>query len=246
MLVVDDDAAGGSDFALAATFDINSVALNDDRWEVNADVLYEVSSASIPAAAINRLALDNGAPFGAVESNDSDSSLGAIFTTDTAPALDTANYKPNNFPFFQAAVVGSGNEGAVFDAAATEFRDTFLALDEDAEVDTQVSVGKFEVFFRDDLGGPPMLHNLKAEVHPMGFVCGWTEVLVPFVEGAARNQASIQAGGTPPLSAIFSSAPVVTRDNVRYFCSCFTGVCKSNDNLCLDPLKPDAEAGACP
>lgn len=245
----DDDVNGGSDFAVQANFVINSVALNaDKRWEVNADVLYEVAGTpTVTAAAISRLALENAAPFAAVEANSSNSALGAIFTTDVAPALDGANFKSNNFPFFQGGVEGNdGDDGEVFNEAAAEFRETFLALDEEAQVDTQISVGKFEVYFRDDLGGPPMLHNIKAEVHPMGFMCGWTEVLVPFVEGSGRNQAAIQAGGTAPLSGIFAGSPRLTRDDVTYTCSCFSGQCRSSDNKCLDPLKPDAEPATCP
>ena len=244
-----DDVGGGNDFAIQATFDIKGVALNaDKRWEVTADVLYEAAgTATISAAAISRLALENAGPFAAIETNASETALDAVFTTDVAPALDASNFKANNFPFFQGSVEGNdGDEGEVFNNAAQDFRDTFRALDELAEVDTQVSVGKFEVYFRDDLGGPPLLHNIKAEVHPMGFMCGWTEALVPFVEGSGRNQAAIQAGGTATLAGIFAGSPRLTRDNVSYTCSCFSGLCKSSNNACLDPLKPDAEPGACP
>lgn len=243
----DEDANGGSDFAAKATWDIKGVALNDDqRWEITADVLYEKSGTpTITAAAISRLALENVADFPALETNASVVAEGAVFTTDHAPALDSS-FKPNNFPFFQGDVDGNdADEGDVFNAAAADFRETILALDEEAEIDTQIAVGRFEAYFRDALNGPPMLHHLKATVHPMGLICEWDEALVPFTEGMARNQASLAAAGVPPLAAIQPVAISVTRDNVRYFCDCFSGVCRQGTD-CLDPKDPDAEPSECP
>ncbi len=252
-----EDPGGGAQIAGKITFDIKAVTLNaDKRWTIGTDVLYEPNGpATITAAAISRLALENIAPFAQIEAGASESAIGAVFTTDVAPALDTVNYKPNNFPFFQGGLEGNdGDDGTVFNEAATAFRETILALDAEADVVTQLASGKFEAYFRDDLGGPPALHHLSATVHPMGFLCGWDEALVPFVEGSARNSASFALGGIPTVAAITFGAPSLTRDNVKYTCLCGIdggGVCRNRPDgggapTCLDPTDPEAAPGPCP
>jgi hypothetical protein len=244
----DEDANGGSDFAARITWQVNSVALNDDnRWEVTADALYEQAGVpAIPATAISRLALENVADFPALE-NGSITARDAIFRTDRAPSVDSG-YRPNHFPFFQGGLDGNdGDDGEVFNAGAAEFREAMLALDAEAEVDTQISVGKMEAFFRDDLNGPPMLHKLSVQVHPFGFMCGWDEVLIPFTEGMPRSQAPFGTVTIPPLAAINFGIPQLIRDGVSYSCSCFAGTCRSAaNNTCLDPVDPDAAPGPCP
>jgi hypothetical protein len=245
-----DDANGGSDFAIKLAVEVTKVKLNsDNHWEITADALYEQSGTpTITAAAISRLSLENVADFPALENQASIVAEGAVYTTDVAPAVDTG-FKPNNFPFFQGSLDGNdGDDGAVFNDAATGFREAILALDDQAEIDTQVSVGKFEAFFRDGLNGDPMLHKLKASVHPMGFFCDWDEALIPYTEGMTRGQSSFGAAGTPPLAAILFNASL-TREGVNYLCSCFTGLCKAGNGAnakCLNPADPDAEPGACP
>lgn len=243
----DQDANGGSDFAIRATWQIKGVALNaDNRWEITSDALYEQSGTpAISAGAISRLAIENIADFPAIERAGSVTALGAVFKTDRAPAVDPG-YTPNHFPFFQSSLEGNdGDDGEVFNEAATAFRETMLALDADAKVDTQIAVGRFEAFFRDDLNGPPMLHKMRVDVHPFGFVCGWDEILIPFTEGMVRGQAPFTAAGTPPLAAINFGIPQLTRGGTTYNCSCFQGTCRSG-TTCLNPVDPDAAPGPCP
>lgn len=244
----DEDPNGGSDFAIKGTWQIKSVALDaGNRWEVTADALYEqAGTPAIPATALSRLALENVADFAAIEGG-SVTARDAVFKTDRAPAVDSS-YTPNHFPFFQGSLDGAdgnGDDDAVFNEAATDFREAIVALDAEAEVDTQIAVGRFEAFFRDDLNGPPMLHKIRADVHPFGFVCGWDEVLIPFTEGMARSQAPFTAAGTPPLAAINFGIPQLIRGGVTYNCSCFQGTCAAAGQ-CLDPKDPNAAPGPCP
>jgi hypothetical protein len=242
----DEDANGGSDFAIKVTWEIDAVRLNDDnRWEVTADALYELAGTpAIPATALSRLALENAADFAEIERAPI-TAQGARFFTDRAPALDSS-YTPNHFPFFQGSLdANDGDDGAVFDEAAADFQEAILALDAEAQVDTQVAVGRFEAFFRDDLNGPPMLHKIRADVHPFGFMCGWDEILIPFADGMQRSQAPFTAAGTPPLAAINFGIPQLTRDGVTYNCSCFSRTC-SAQGQCLNPADPGAEPGPCP
>ena len=237
---------GDCDRVVKATYEIKAVELNNDnRWEITADVLYEGLVDRIPASALSRLALENAADFAEITQASPVTALDAVFTTDRAPRLD-AEYRANNFPFFQGENdINDGDEGEVFEAAAAEFRAAILGIDEDAEVETQVSVGKLEAFFKDDLNGPVSVHKLLVEVHPMGFVCGWDEILVPYVDDVStpRNQ-SVFNVENPPLTATFIP-PTLFRDGVTYQCSCFNATCRSGAN-CLDPTDPDAAPGPCP
>jgi hypothetical protein len=251
----DESDIGASDFAIRISWVVKGVALNDDnRWEITADALYEQAGPpAIPASAISRLALENVGDFPAIEADGSVTARDAVFRTDRAPAIDSG-YIPNHFPFFQSSVEGNdGDDGEVFNEAAASFRETTLALDAEAKVDTQVAVGRFEAFFRDDLNGPTMLHKMRVDVHPFGFVCGWDEILIPFAEGMERGQAPFTAAGVPPLAAINFGIPQLTRDGTTYNCSCFQGTCRNNRTVdgvvvstCLNPIDPDAAPGACP
>ncbi|MDP2339717.1 MAG: hypothetical protein Q8O67_02065 [Deltaproteobacteria bacterium] len=239
--------SGDCDRNVKATYEIKAVQLNDEnRWEITADVLYEGLVDNIPPAALSRLAIENGADFGAISSASPVVARDAIFTTDQAPRLDN-QYVANNFPFFQGENdLNDGDEGEVFAAAAAEFTEAILAIDEQAEVETQVSVGKLEAYFKDELNGPASVHKLLVEVHPMGFVCGWDEILVPFVDDVStpRNQSVFNGFKNPPLTAAFFQ-PNLIRDGVTYQCSCFNATCR-NGTTCLDPTDPDAPPGACP
>lgn len=241
--------AGNCDRVIKATYIIKDVAIDDDnRWDVTADVLYEGQAEVIPAAALARLALENAADFAAVTRANSVAAEDAAFTTDQAPVL-TNDYRANNFPFFQASnEIDDGDNGEVFEQGAAEFEASVEAVDADAEVETQVAVGKLEAYFKDNVGGEVSLHKLLVEIHPMGFICGWDEILIPFVEGTtARSQASFNGVNNPPLTASFIQ-PTLLRDNVTYQCSCFARTCRNAaSGTCLDPTDPDAvpSAAAC-
>lgn len=247
----DEDQNGGSDFAIKITWVIKGVALNaDNRWEVTADALYEQNGTpAILATALSRLALENVADFAAIAGG-SVTARDAVFRTDRAPAVDSS-YTPNHFPFFQGSLDGEdGDDDTVFNEAAAEFREAIVALDAEAQVDTQIAVGRFEAYFRDDLNGPPTLHKLRADVHPFGFMCGWDEILIPFTDGMPRSQTPFTTAGTPPLAAINFTAQL-TRDGDTYSCGCFNGTCQRNQQpgeprLCLDPTNPDAAPSPCP
>ena len=252
---VDVCAAGGSegdcDRNVKASYELKAVEINDaNRWEITADVLYEGLVERVDAAAISRLAIENGADFAAITTATPVTALGALFTTDQAPRLD-AQYRPNNFPFFQAENdIDDGDEGEVFAAAAAEFTEAILGLDPAAQIETQVSVGKLEAFFKDELNGPTSVHKLLVEVHPMGFVCGWDEALVPFVDDVStpRNQSVFNGFKNPPLTAAFFQ-PNLIRDGVTYQCSCFNATCRAGTGsgaTCLNPSDPQAPAGPCP
>jgi hypothetical protein len=237
--------AGDCDRNVKATYQITDVALDDaQRWGITADVIYEGLAEKIPAAAMSRLALSNGADFQGITIATAVTARDVAFTTDGAPGLSAEDYRPNNFPFFQAANdINDGDNGEVFAEGAQAFTERIVAIDDAAEIETQVSVGKMEAYFRDDVGGEVSLHKLLTSFHPMGFVCGWDEILIPFVEGeTARSQSSFQGIENPPLTASFFQ-PNLVRDGVTYQCSCFSRTCRAGTN-CLDPTDPDAAPSA--
>lgn len=237
---------GACDRNVTASWLIKKVERNENqRWDITADVVYTGLVDTIPASAITRLAMENAADFGAISTSSSVSAQDASFTTDVPVGLDRAAFGPNNFPFFQGENdLNDGDDGTVFNEAATEFTDAIKGLDAAAEVETQLGAGKFEAFFKDELNGPVSLHKLAVQVHPMGFVCGWDEALIPYTEGMQRSQAAFQAVANPPLIASFFQ-PRLTRDNVAYQCSCFSLTCR-NGTQCLDPTDPDAPPSDCP
>jgi hypothetical protein len=237
---------GACDRNVKADFLIVDVKRNaSQRWEITADVVYTGLVDTIPATALTRLALENAAEFGSINVSSSVSARSAVFTTDVPAGLEPAAFGPNNFPFFQGENdLNDGDDGSVFNEAAAEFTDAIRGLDPQAEVETQLGAGKFEAFFKDELSGPVSLHKLAVQVHPMGFVCGWDEALIPYSEGMTRGQSSFQNVANPPLTASFFQ-PRLTRDSVTYQCSCFSLTCR-NGTQCLDPTDPDAPPGECP
>jgi hypothetical protein len=141
-------------------------------------------------------------------------------------------------------VVSVSASASSFASAALEFEDAISAIDASAAVAADQQNGRFEAFFRDDIGGEVALHKLIVQVHPMGFVCGWDEALVPFVDNVtARNEATF-TGTTATLTAAFFQ-PNLTRAGVTYQCSCFERVCRSSFATCLNPTDPSAP-GPCP
>jgi hypothetical protein len=238
--------AGDCDRNIKATYLITDVAIDDsNRWNITADAIYEGLADKVPAAALSRLAIENTAAFDTITLGSAVTADDAVFTTDVAPALDDDDYRANNFPFFQASnEIDDGDNGEVFAEGAQAFAEAIDAIDPDAEIESQVAVGKMEAYFRDPIGGEVSLHKLLVQIHPMGFICGWDEILIPFVEGTtARSQGSFQGIENPPLTASFFQ-PTLTRDGVTYQCQCFSRVCRSNDQTCLDPTDPDAPASA--
>jgi hypothetical protein len=246
---VDTCAAGSTEGAcdrnVTASWRINKVERNDnERWEITADVVYTGLVDTIEPAAISRLALENAAEFGSISTSSSVSATNALFTTDVPANVDPVAFGPNNFPFFQGDNdLNDGDDGSVFNGAAAEFAEAITGLDPDAQVETQLGAGKFEAYFKDELNGPVSLHKLAVQVHPMGFVCGWDEALIPYTEGMQRSQSSFR-NLTPPLTASFFQ-PRLRRDDVDYQCSCFSLTCR-NGSQCLDPTDPDAAPSDCP
>lgn len=236
--------AGDCDRNIKATYSLKQVEIDDaNRWGITADVIYQGLAEKIPAAAMSRLVLENAADFGAITIATAVSARDAEFTTDQAPVIG-AGYRANNFPFFQASnEIDDGDNGEVFAEGAVAFTESIEGVDVDANIETQVSVGKFEAYYRDDLDGEVTLHKLQVQIHPMGFVCGWDEALIPFVDGTtARQQSAFQGIDNPPLTASFFQ-PNLVRDGVTYQCSCFSRTC-SNAGQCLDATDPDAPASA--
>jgi hypothetical protein len=240
---------GDCDRNVKADFLLTAVDRNDlGRWEIGADVVYTGLKDKIPATAIARLALENAAEFGTITTSSSVTARGARFTTDVPVALSRDAFGPNNFPFFQGenGTDGSddGDDGTVFNEAAAEFADGIRGLDPGAEVETQIASGKMEAYFKDS-ENPVSLHKLLIQVHPMGFVCGWDEALIPFTgDDMPRAESSFQNVGKPLKASFFP--PTLTRDGVTYQCSCFNRTCRNTDGQCLDPTDPDAPAGPCP
>lgn len=91
-----------------------------------------------------------------------------------------------------------------------------------------------------------MIHKLIVEVHPMGFVCGWDDALVPFVDDTAtpRNPSVFNGFKSPPLSAAFFQ-PNLICDGLTYQYFCFNATCRSG-TTCLDPTAPNAAPSTCP
>lgn len=228
--------------AMKATYVINSVGLNNEnRWVVNANVVYEGTDDFIPATAIVPLVLDNGAPFSQVTEGTPVPVENAEFTTNT-PATDQLT--PNGFPFFQYEL----DEVNVFEEAGTAFCDRFRVLDPAANCDFQAANQAMEVFYKDEAtAGAAKLHKVRAEYHQMGFICGWDEGLIPFVETMQRAQEDFGVGVTPDVAAIFASPIKLLRDGVTYNCSCFSQKCQAGNGAeakCLS-TDPNAAPGAC-
>ena len=243
---------GACQRAVTMTFTINDAEVNSSTgfFEIDADFLYQVpdtGESTVPANNLSQLFTVTRVPFElATGASSADT---ATFTTDAPPI---AGLQENDFPFFHFETEYATQPGSPYQNASGEFRDFILDLDPEANIENQAAEGKFEAYFRDDRGGgAPMLHYIRVDLHPFGFVCGFNELLVPFVDGSQRNQSSIDAAGTPPLAGSMSVPIRLTRDDTRYICSCGnlnSRFCRSLDDQtqCLDPGNPDAAPSDCP
>jgi hypothetical protein len=237
-------AEGGCDRVLRATYTINDVFLdeNTNRWTINADYLYEMQVTVIEAAAMGQLFLSRTAPFGDLTEGASDSDT-ADFDADKAP---TDGLTANGFPFFHFENEYATREDSAYRAASTEFQDRILQIDPDANIENQAAEAKIEAYFRDDLGVNTMLHKIRVDYHPMGFVCGWDERLVPWSDDMGRNEADFSGLGID-LAAVFIDPVQIIRDDTRYRCSCFQRTCANtmDTTMCLDPYDPDGGEVPC-
>lgn len=235
---------GGCDRALKATYTIDSVKLDEasNTWSVRADYLYEATSTAVDAAAIGRLFLSHVAPFADIEAGGSDSGT-ATFRTRDAPT-DLIN--PNGFPFFHFEVSYANREDSAYQQAASAFVERILELDPEANIENQAAESKIEAYFKDELGTSPVLHKIRVDYHPFGFMCGWDERLVTWQDGMQRNDNAF-VGTSAHLDGILISPVELIRDDVRYRCSCESQRCVRRDDssICLDPSDPDAEPAPC-
>lgn len=238
----DGAAAGGCQRSLNATYIVRDTVFRDNRWTIVADVVYEGTDDTIEAAALAPLILENGAPFAQVTVGSPNAAEGAEFRTDepATPALTE-----NGFPFFQA----ESGVAEVFETAGIEFCQTYVDADELANCESQIGARKMEVYFKDEqAGGSAKLHKVSAEYHQFGFVCGWDEGVIPFVDDASTPREQSSFGNNPAevdLVAQFPAPPKVTRGGVEFTCSCFSQACRNAaSNTCLQ-LDPDADATTC-
>ncbi|MFZ9886716.1 MAG: hypothetical protein ACO3JL_04355 [Myxococcota bacterium] len=229
---------GQCDRAAKATFVINDVTLDDatNTWSINADYAYEGTADAIPAAGIGQLFLSRAVPFADLAAGTQVQGT-ADFETVAAP---TDALTPNGFPFFHFEEAYATRDDSAYRQAAAVFTTRILELDPDAEVENQAAEAKLEAYFKDELGVNAMLHKIRIDYHPFGFICGWDERLAAWTEGMGRNDNAF-TGTTTPLAAIFASPVRLLRDDKRYTCSCSTRQCRdaSDSSLCLDPSDPD-------
>lgn len=266
--------AGDCERVLRATYTIDADPKLDkdtNRWVIKAHWLYDLEKDTTDNDAVSRLFISRVAPFADLNgagdrqsSTDDDPDADpSDFRSDAAP-IDSID--PLGFPFFhwdpayegctqtdaeERAECEEEAAGRPFRAAQAAFEARIQQLDPElvpAEAfSNQASVGKLEAYFRDDLGAQVMLHMVRVEMHPFGFMCTWDERMVPWVDGMARSINSFQ-GVTPPLvSQVHDVA--VNRDLQRYTCSCFNKDCRrfdnaSGTNVCLNPADPDDDAAA--
>lgn len=239
----DGAAPGGCQRAINATYIVRDTVFRDNRWTIVADFAYEGTDDTIEAAALAPLILENGAPFANItEGTPVVSEEPAEFTSDT-PA--TPDLTPNGFPFFQA----ESGVAEVFETAGIEFCQAYADADELANCESQVGARKMEVFFKDEqAGGAAKLHKVSAEYHQFGFVCGWDEGVIPFIDDESTPREQSSFGNNPAevdLVAQFPSPPKVTRGGVEYTCSCFSQECRNQaTNTCL-PLDPSDDPAPC-
>lgn len=237
-------AEGGCDRALKATFTIKKVKLDSatNTWSVDADYLYEATANAVDAAAIGRLFLSHVAPFADIAEGGSESGT-ATFRTGVAP---TDEITPNGFPFFHFEASYANREDSAYRQAADAFRERILELDPEANIGSQAAESKIEAYFKDELGAQPMLHKIRVDYHPFGFMCAWDERLTEWQNGMQRTDNAF-AGTQTPLAGTLIAPIELIRDDQRFICSCLTQRCtvRGDNSKCLDPSDPDAEPGAC-
>lgn len=235
---------GGCDRALRATFIVKNVTLDQgsNTWTVNADYTYESTSTAVEAAAIGRLFLSRVAPFADIDEGGADTG-NADFRTRDAPT-DTIN--PNGFPFFHFEASYANRKDSAYSQASDEFTERITELDPEANIENQAAESKIEAFFKDELGSSAMLHKIRVDYHPFGFMCGWDERLALWEDGMQRTDDAF-AGTATPLAGILISPVELIRGDVRYRCSCETQRCVQRDDssICLDPSDPDAAPAPC-
>lgn len=235
---------GGCDRALRATYVVKKVNLDDESntWTINADYTYESTATAVEVAAIGQLFLVGVAPFADIDTGGAESG-NADFRTRDAP---TDGINANGFPFFHFEEAYANREDSAFRQASAEFIERVQELDPDANIENQAAEAKIEAYFKDELGVNPLLHKIRVDYHPFGFMCGWDERLAIWEEGMQRSDNAF-TGTTTPLAAIFASPVELLRDDVRYRCSCSTRLCVQRDDstTCLDPSDPDAAPLPC-
>jgi hypothetical protein len=237
---------GDCQLGLTAEYDITSVKLDSatETFQVQANVTYTATPGNlIDDAAIKALLMEKIAPFGtATDPNQPQTGTAVVFTTNSAI---TSAIKETDFPFFQFDPAAP----QIFNAAADDFKSTYLGLDAQAKITTQSAANLMEVFYKDSQAGAKVeLHKLHIEYLKFGFIGGWDEEMVPFVDDTTtpRDESTFQNSTVPDLAAQFFP-PTLTRDNNTYSCDTFSQKC-TNFNVtpatCLNP-DPDVAPGPC-
>lgn len=239
------DVEGGCERTLRASYTVDDVYLDElsNTWTISADFSYEMTVSRIEAGVMSQLFISNVAPY---EDIDQGGVLNGAADFD-ANAAPTDALTANGFPFFHFEPEYATREDSAYRSAALAFQNRILELDPDAEIENQAADAKFEAYFKDSLGVSPMLHKVRVDLHPFGFVCAWDERLIPWTEGMPRNEGAFASGSGIPLAAVFPGQVQLVREDTRYLCSCFTKQCRaSNDQqTCLDPADPDAAPKPC-
>lgn len=235
---------GGCDRALRATYVVNDVSLDEstNTWSVDADYTYEAAANVVEAAAIGQLFLSRVAPFADIDEGGAESGT-ATFRTKDAP---TDGINPNGFPFFHFDQAYANRDDSAFRQASATFTERILELDPEASIENQAAEAKIEAYFKDELGVNALLHKVRVDFHPFGFMCGWDERLTTWEDGMQRSENDF-TGATTPLTAIFAPPVQLLRDGVRYNCTCESRTCydRTDQTTCLDPSDPDADPLPC-
>lgn len=239
------ETEGRCERTMKSSYTIQDVYLDEtsNTWTVDAEFLFELTVGYIESGAISRLFVSRVAPFADIEEGGSLAGA-ADFRADGAP---TDGITANQFPFFHFEPEYATKEDSAFRVAAAAFQTRILEIDPDADIDNQAAGAKFQAYFKDELGVNPMLHKLRVDLHPFGFVCGWDERLIPWMDGMPRNEGAFAQASGIPMAAVFPGQIKLVRDDTRYTCSCFTKKCKqtTDQNVCLNPKDPDAAPLPC-
>ena len=239
------DVEGRCERTMKASYTIQDIYLDErtNTWNVDAEFLYELTVGYIESGVISQLFVSKVAPFSDLTEGGATSGA-ADFYANQAP---TDAMTANDFPFFHFEPEYATQDDSAYRMAANDFQTRILELDPDADIENQAAGAKFQAFFKDELGANPMLHKVRVDLHPFGFVCGWDERLIPWTEGMPRNEGAFAQAGGIPLAAVFPGQVKLVRDDTRYICSCFTKMCKqaTDQSVCLDPADPDADPLPC-
>ncbi len=237
-------AEGSCDRAVRATYVVKQVSLDkaSNTWTVNADYTYESTASAVDAAAIGQLFFSGVAPFADIDAGGAESG-NADFRTRDAP---TDAVTPNGFPFFHFEQEYANRDDSAYRQASDDFMERILELDPEANIENQAAEGKIEAYFKDELGVNAMLHKIRVDYHPFGFMCDWQERFTTWQDTFQRTDNDF-TGTQTPLATIFAPPVELLRGDVRYRCSCSTRQCVKRDDssLCLDPSDPDADPLPC-